>query len=185
VAKRPARRMARTRRPRRSRRSVNRTSVRRRNTTPRNAAQRDNRERALFALRDMRRKGLSLPAAVERWGITLDIARRYVGSALRKVRGEWRPTPFDRIPRTLNFLTPEGPIVVTVRDSRTASLIGEYMNAVRTRSVPALARFRRRSFRAGGKVHRFVTDVDLLDRLDDAGLITIEGLYRSIHGGRS
>ena len=113
------------------------------------------------------------------------MVQRYVSSALRKVRGMWRPTKFDRISRTLNFLTPQGPIVVTVRDSRTASRIGEYMNAVRARDALALAAFGQTSFRAGGIVHRFVTDLATLDRLDDAGLITIEGLYRSIQGGQS
>jgi hypothetical protein len=72
------------------------------------------------ALADMRRKRVSLPTAAKRWDIAPEMVQRYVSSALRKVRGMWRPTKFDRISRTLNFLTPQGPIVVTVRDSRLA-----------------------------------------------------------------
>ena len=157
--------------------------MRRRNATPRNADEAYDRERALAALADMRRKHLSLSAAAGTWGITPEVVHRYVGSALRRVRGQIRPTAFDRIPRTLNFTTSKGPTVVTVHDSRTASRIGEYMNAVRAWSPAALAPFRRLSFRASGTVHQFVTDLDILDRLDAADLLTIDSLYRSIQGG--
>jgi hypothetical protein len=85
----------------------------------------------------------------------------------------------------LNHLTFDGDIPIVVRDSRTASLIAQHKNAVRTYGRgdggAALERFKGKSFRAGGVTYTFVTDTDVLDRLADAGIPT-EGLYRAVHG---
>jgi hypothetical protein len=59
------------------------------------------------------------------------------------------------------------------------------MNAVRmyvNGDSSALARFRGKSFQAGGKTYRFVTDPAKLDRLADAGTLAFEGFYRSVSG---
>jgi hypothetical protein len=83
-------------------------------------------------------------------------------------------------------VTPKGTVPVTVRDSRTASRIGEYMNAVRiyvNTGVPsALDRFEGKTFQAGGKTYTFITDPTTLDRLADAGTLAIEGLYQAVDG---
>ena len=162
--------------------------MRRRNAIPRTERAREARERALAALALMRRKKLSLTAAVKAERTSPRTVKRYVRSALRqKGPGERsRPTPHDRIPRTLNVVTPEGTRPVTVRDSRTASRIAQYMNAVRTYSntgdSSALARFRGKSFQAAGVTYPFITDPAKLDQLADAGVLEIEGLYRAVGG---
>jgi hypothetical protein len=159
------------------------------NAAPRNQRQEYARERALATLARMRRDRMSLSAAAKAEGTNPETIRRYVGTALRQdcPGGRYRTTAYDRIARTLNFLTPQGTVAVKVRGSRTASRIGEYMNAVRTYSntgdTSAVARFNGKSFRAGGVTYDFITDVSVLDRLIDAGVLAIEGLYRAVQGG--
>ncbi len=160
--------------------------MRRRNAIPRTEREREARERALAALALMRRKKLSLTAATNAEGTTPRTVRRYVGSALRqKGPGERsRPTPHDRIPRTLNVVGRTLPI--KVRDSRTVSRIAEHMNAVKTYvktgDPSALARFRGKSYQAAGVTYPFITDPAKLDQLADAGVLEIEGLYRAVGG---
>ena len=71
-------------------------------------------------------------------------------------------------------------------DSRTASRIAEYMNAVRalvrTGDSSALLNFKGEYFEAGGVRYEFVTDPEFLYKLGDAGELEIEGLYRVVHG---
>jgi hypothetical protein len=81
------------------------------------------------------------------------------------------------------FLTPQGEQVTRVRNSRDASRIGEYMNAVRAyaRGDPTdLARFKGKGIRSGGVTYPFVTDQRILDDLIRADVISVEGLYRAI-----
>ena len=162
--------------------------MRRRNAIPRNEREAQARDRALATLGLMRRKGLALATAAKAERTDPRTVLRYAGSTLRqeRPRGRYRATAYDRIPRTLNVLTPEGTVPVTVHDSRTATRIAEYMNAVRvyvnTGDSLALARFRGKSFQAGGKTYTFVTDPATLERLADAGALVIEGLYRAVRG---
>lgn len=165
--------------------------MRRRNAIPRNERQAEAQERALAALALKRRTPkLPLSAAAKEMGTTLAAMRRYVGSELRQKcpGGRCTVTASDRIPRTLNFLTEQGPVAVTVRNSRLASQIAEHANAVKvhrnTGDTSPLALFRSKSFRAGNETYRFITDPELLDRLADAGVLEIEGLYRAVHGAR-
>jgi hypothetical protein len=161
----------------------------RRNAKPRTEEETQTRERALTALALMRREGLALNAAANAVGIDPKTVLRYVGSALRQKgeRGDYHATAYDHIPRTLHFITPGGPLPVTVQDSRIASRIAEYMNAVRTYvhsgESSALESFRGESFEASGTTYRFLTDPETLDRLADAGVLAIEGLYRTVQGG--
>jgi hypothetical protein len=155
----------------------------RRNTKPRNERQAHARERALAAIARMRREGLSLSAAAKTEGTHTSTIKRYAGSALRQKcpGGHCRVTRSDRIARTLNFLT----TTVTVRSSRTASQIGEYMNAVKAYGrgdISKVARFRGKSFRATDGIHKFITEPAKLDEILDADVLKFEGLYRSVQG---
>ena len=121
-------------------------------------------------------------------GIDPRTVLRYVGSALEREGpyGEYRATPHDQIPRTLHFITPEGTVAITVKDSRTASRIAEHMNAVRAFThfgdLAPLDAFKGESFEADGITYTFVTDTAILSRLADAGVLSIEGLYRVVQG---
>ena len=104
------------------------------NHRPRNRRERIARERALAALSVMRRDKLSLTAAAKAVKTDPETIQRYVGSALvrKGSRGRYRARAYDRIPRTLNHYTPGRSVAVTVNSSRTASLIAEYSNAVKS-----------------------------------------------------
>lgn len=138
------------------------------------------RERALDALARTRR-GLSLSAAARAAGTDPRTVRRHVGSALHRDGRRYRPTPFDRLPREMTVLTPRGPEAVTVRDSRTASLLAEHANAVatyiETGDESRLGRLRRRTVRIRGQPVVLETDPVRLDRLAAGGELHYE-LYR-------
>ncbi len=104
----------------------------RRNAIPRTEREAQARERALATLALMRREKLSLKAAARAEHTDTRTVKRYVGSTLRQKgpRGRYRPTAYDRIPRTLYVVTPEGTRPVTVRDSRQATKLAEYWAAV-------------------------------------------------------
>lgn len=156
----------------------------RRNAEPRNAAEAIHRERALGVIARMRREKVSLRAAAKAEETDPETVKKFTGSALRRDKsGRYRATPYDRIPRTLNFITANGPVAITVRDSRTASKIAEHTNAVRKYLRPPsdlskVNTFKGKSFQAAGEVHHFVTEPNLLDILADTGsLAGIESLY--------
>ncbi len=160
--------------------------MRQRNAIPRNKREGEARERALAVLSLMRREHLSFKEAVKSAKTNAATVKKYVGSALEKgPTGRYVAKARDRLARTLNFYTSRGPEGITVRDSRIASKIGEYMNAAKLyltgRDTSAFERFRAKSFRAGGVTHTFITDTDILDRIGEAGFPT-EGLYRAVQG---
>ena len=160
-----------------------------RNLIPRNAHEESARFRALAAIRFMREDRLPLRKAAEKAFTDPATVVRYAGSALtqRTKGGPHHVRPYDRLERRMAFLSPSGmDTVVTVRDSRTATKVGLYMNAVQqflNGDESALVPLRGQSFRAGGVRHEFVTDVATLTRLGEANVLAIEGLYRAIHGG--
>jgi hypothetical protein len=157
----------------------------RRNAVPRNEREAHARERALAVVASMRREGLSLRAAAKAEGTGPETVLRYARTALRKdgPGGRYRVAVSDRIARTIAILTPQGEQVVTVRNSRDASRIGEYMNAVRAyaRGDPSgLAQFQGKAIRTGGVTYPFVTEPWVLDDLARADALAVENLYRAI-----
>jgi hypothetical protein len=137
----------------------------------------------------MRRDGTPLRTAAKLEYTDPATVMRYADRALkqRSKGGPHRVRQYDRLARRMAFLSPSGEeTVVTVRDSRTATKIGQHMNAVQqflNGDESALAPFRGKSFRAGGVKHKFLTDVAILRRLGEADVLAIEGVYRTIHGG--
>jgi hypothetical protein len=138
------------------------------------------RERSLDALA-LQRRGYSPTRAAHLARTDPRTVRRYVGSALRKEGARWVARPFDRIPREMTVLTSSGPEVMTIRDSRTASLIAEHANAVAAYielgDEGPLARLRRKEIQVGGRRVPLATDPVRLDRLAAGGELHYE-LYR-------
>jgi hypothetical protein len=158
------------------------------NHKPRNRRERIARERALAALSVMRRDKLSLTAAAKAVRTDPETIQRYVGSALvrKGPRGRYRPRAYDRIHRTLNHYTPGRSIAVTVNSSRTASLIAEHRNAVKSylnnrADESVLQPFVGKTFRAGKETYEFVTDPKILAEFGESGF-RAEGLYRAVQG---
>lgn len=140
------------------------------------------RRAALEVLSLMRAEGKSLTAAIREAHTTRQTVVRYVASALTKgSSGRYGAKPSDRFARDLHFLTPEGQVAITVRSSRTASKIAEYMAAVdhylKTGNTTRLDNFRGKSVKTGKLTLAFVTDPRTLDRLANAGQVAFEDLY--------
>ena len=138
--------------------------------------------RSLEALQGMRSRGLSLAQAAKHAGTTPRTMQRHVGKALmRKDDGRYAATKWDRIPRTMRFLTENGVIDLVFRDSRTASDIARYMSAVdrylRTGDREPLSAFRGKVVKSGKTAHAYITNGNVLERLAYAGEVSFEDLY--------
>ena len=107
--------------------------------------------------------------------------REAVPRALERRGSRWRATRYDRYARTTDAITTSGAVRVTVRDSRTASLIARHVLAVRAylgdrEDASVLAPFRGRSFRAGGRTYVLETDPATLDPIEVASRDEITAL---------
>ncbi len=141
------------------------------------AAKAAKRQAALDVVALMRREGLSLTQAVRRHNRKWPDAKvspasvtRLVPRALEKRGATWQPTRYDRYARTTDALTTEGVKPVTVRDSRTASLITRHHVVVRAylenrADASVLRPFRGKHFRAGKRTYVLETDLDALHRI--------------------
>lgn|SRR5574341_135610 len=140
------------------------------------------RDRALHVLNAMRTAGMSLTLAAWFHGTSPKTVRKYVGGAVqRDARGQYRAAASDRLTRRLEFLTPHGKIPVTVRDSRAASRIARYHNAVKrfadTGDAEGLRAFQGQTLRVGKTRLPFVTDLDTVRRLAQAGELSLDSIY--------
>lgn len=143
--------------------------------------QRATKARALKALSLMRR-GLSLTAAATQARTTPETVRKYAGRAIdRQSNGHYEARPWDRMKRSVRILTPTGPERITVKDSRTATLISDYWNEidrfVLSGATEGLKRFVNASFQVDGVKYGFLTDLNQIERLAFAGEISFEDLY--------
>ncbi len=172
-----------TKHGRTSRRNQNRDVV------PRNEREQYARERALSVIALMRREKISLRMASKLEGTTPETVHKYAAPALKRAgaRGIFQATKFDRLQRDVNFLTHDGYQQVTVYDSRIASTISQYMNALRNylndRRPSDLAKFVGKSFEVNGEKFTFITDPVVLNRLADAGVPYTDGFYQAVQGG--
>lgn len=153
---------------------------------PQNESEEQSREQSLTVVALMRREGLSLQEAANRVGIDPRTVHRYVGSELRQdgPGGRYVATPYDHMPRTLHFITLAGTVPITVKDSRTATRIAEHTNAVKAYThggdSRALETFRGESFEVDGVRYDFLTDLEAISILADAGELAIDRLYRGV-----
>lgn len=139
-------------------------------------------ERALQVVSRVRH-GESLSRASKDLSISVDTVRRYTGSALeRDGGGRWRAKPSDRLYRRMRWLDSRGQTTVELANSKEASKLSAYWNAVEhylmTGDDRSLRRFRQMRLRTRQKATLgFVTDPDQLDRLAYAGQLAFEDLY--------
>ena len=146
-------------------------------------AERERWTLAVNALAKMRAERLTLPQAARAMGVPSRVMIPLVRPALRKQKnGRWKATKRDRFWRVLNVPGPRGPREVAVRDSRTASQIASYSDAIRkyirTGDASLLKPFRKlKVFDANGRRISLLTNVRALDQLGHAGLLSFESLY--------
>jgi len=156
----------------------------RRRPQPRDLSEKslETRRRALEALAQIRDFGLSPTQAAKRVGTTIRTMKRYLGPTLqRQKNGRYMARATDRLARRVRFLTPDGNIALTVRDSRVASKIARHQSAVnqylRGKGTRALGAFEGQSVRVDGARYAFVTDPETIEHLANAGEVSFEDLY--------
>jgi hypothetical protein len=135
------------------------------------------------AVARMRERGISLRKAAREAKVSPRTVIRNAPSALRKKKsGRYGAKASDRLLRTLIIPTLQGPEEITVRGLRAASRLARYWVAVHkyyeTGDVSGLQRFQDESITAvGGKKYPLLTDLDVLNRLVSAGVLSFESLY--------
>lgn len=120
------------------------------------------RRRALEVVSEARRGKGSLSKLARARGMSPKTVRRASG-VFRKQGGRWVPTRSDRVERWLKSYENGSRVEVLVRDSRTASRLSRYSNAVghylESGDPSGLAEFEGKTYRdAYGTVHTFDTD---------------------------
>jgi hypothetical protein len=142
--------------------------------------------RVAHVIQKMRTEGISVTRAAREFGIDRKEVIELGGSALRKQKnGRYTAKPFDRLLRVLVMPSADGLREVAVRDSRTASKIAEYSDAVqkylRTGDSSALKTFKRlKLVNDKGERISFLTDVPKLQELGSAGVLSFESLYARV-----
>ena len=161
---------------------------------PRTAPQyftKSKRERASLVktahvLTEMRSRGLSLNEAAREIGVRPETVRRHAGSTLRKSKsGKYKVRASDTMLRLLVIPAPGSPAEIVTRDSRSASILAQYANAVQTFLQTGddsdLKELRGQHITdADGNRVPLLTDLDELERLGAAGVLSFESLYAKV-----
>lgn len=150
------------------------------------ATQQEAWNRVTHVISKMRSDGVSLSQASREFDIAPRVVKDLAGAALRKTKsGRYVARKSDKLLRVLVVPARDGLAEVVVRDSEVASKIAEYSDAVqkylRTGDAAGLKKFRRMKLldEKGGRI-KLVTDLEELQKLGSAGVLSFESLYRSI-----
>lgn len=131
----------------------------------------------------MRSTGLSLRRAAREFGVGPAQVIKLGRSALKKQKnGRYAAKKRDRLLRVLSVLTPQGKQEIAIRDSRQASIVGGYWDAVQrylqTGDDSVLRKFQRKKITDGSrKKFALLTNLDELNRLGSAGVLSFESPY--------
>jgi hypothetical protein len=140
-------------------------------------------QRVAKAIAKMRTEGWSLRRASLQVGVAPATVIKWASPTLRKnKRGRYGAKTTDSLLRTLMIPTPQGTEEIGVRGLSTASLLGRYWSAVHryyeTGDTSGLQKFRGQSVTAvDGKKYPLLTDLEILNRLGNAGEVSFESLY--------
>ena len=136
------------------------------------------------AITKMRTEHVSRPRAAAEFGLDPHELVELGGIGLRKRRGRYVAKVSDRLLRVEVIPTPSGLQEIGVPDSRQASQIGKYWNAVHiyleTGDTKALRRFRGVKISTEGSTVSLLTDVSELDRLGSAGELSFQSIYARV-----
>jgi lambda repressor-like predicted transcriptional regulator len=151
--------------------------------------QQDTWQRVIDVVAAMRAEGTSLQQATRDAGISASKVLRLAGSAIRqRSGGRYVAAASDSLLRVVVIPTADGLTEVALRNSKDATLVAEYLNAVHRYlskgDASALGTFQDVSIRSvEGERLTLVTDVVTLDRLGSAGVLSFESIYAR-GGGR-
>lgn len=128
------------------------------------------RTRSLEVLSRVKR-GQSLTKASRELHISVKTVLKNT-SAFKKVRRKWIPKEYDRISRVMNVYENGKQVSIEIDDSRTASKIGKYNNAVKqfltTGDKKVLEEFKKSFKDAQGKLHYFEINPNKLTEIMEA-----------------
>lgn len=150
---------------------------------------RQKRDDAFEVLSIMRRTDLNLSQAIRIFNkenpgtpITARTVKKYVEPGLKKKSGKWITKKYDRLMRLMRMPTKKGAIWIEVRDSRSATKIAHYWNAVQhfldTGETNQLKRFHHEYIQSGKLQYRFITDPEQILRFADFGEFRFESIYQ-------
>jgi hypothetical protein len=140
-------------------------------------------EQTLRVISKMRSDGLSLRKAAKQDGVNPRTVTRLAGRALRRRgNGSYAVSKTDSLLRVLQVPTPNGAQEIATRNSRHASTLGQYWDAVhkylRTGDTSEVKKFRGKRIKdAQGSEVPLITDLKELNRLGSAGVLSFESLY--------
>lgn len=162
------------------RRGKKRSRVTRQNKTSANSMA--VKKRVTDVIKIIRKRGESLNSASRRIGTSPRTVVRHAGAALQKnAQGRYSAKASDRIERSLLIPTPTGPNKITVRNSRDASRLGSYWSALHKyyeTGDKSIRKFAGKSIAdTNGVKFPLITDLDTLDRLGSAGVVSFESIY--------
>ncbi len=132
------------------------------------------------------RAGISLRQASRKFHLDPRKVSQLARPALRKLKnGRWAAKAHDHLLRILPLPSRKGLIEVATRDSRQATIVGKYWNAVdlysNTGDASALEQFQGEHVTdAKGNPVPLLTDLHELDRLGSAGVLSFETIYARI-----
>jgi hypothetical protein len=125
----------------------------------------------------------SLDNASREHGVSPRLVLRLAGSAFQRLRnGRYAAKVSDGLLRILPLPSLTGLVEIALSDSRQASVVGHYWNALqqylRRGDASAVNRLRKKRIRlANGKHIRLLTDLGVLARLASAGVLRFETIY--------
>lgn len=139
-------------------------------------------ERSLYGL-GLMREGRSLTAAAKEAEITPEALRRNVGEALERDGNRYRARARDRLYRRMQFVTERGYVGVEPADSVQASKLSRYHVALarylEQGNEQPLRKFARMRLRLRDRTSLgFITDLEAIDRLAAAGVLSFTSIYR-------
>jgi len=128
------------------------------------------------------RDHVSLQKASKEFDIAPGVVVKGAPSALRKKNGRYVATKSDRLLRVITILSVRGKNVIATRDFRQASAVGGHWAAVQRYlqigDDSALLKFKnKRVTDASGKRHLLLTNLEELNKLASAGILSFETMY--------
>lgn len=139
--------------------------------------------RATHVITEMRVSGISLRQAAHEFELDPKLVLRLVGPALRKrATGRYATKASDRLLRVIVIPTSDGLAEIATRDSREASKVAKYWNAIHRYlaigDAFALGQFKGKKITdAKGTEIRLLTNLEELDRIGSAGNLSFESIY--------
>lgn len=127
------------------------------------------REKSLEILSEVRRNKKSLSQASRDKGVSIKSVLQNT-RAFKKAGNRWMPKTYDRISRVMRINENGRDVSIEINDSRTASLIGRYHNAVKkyleTGDETGLKKFEGKTIKdAQGNKHTLETRPEALDQI--------------------